>query len=189
MIYIILIMVCLMALTMAKARGRRGGRGRNMKMFQKLRVSTFLSVGAIGNGIVEQAALTAVLQNEYRVTSVDVVWAMRDHTAAEGPITVGFSHPDYTDTEVLECLTASVLSPSHKVQQEQESRLVRVVGTFPGILAEESLNDGKPIKTKLNWLVADGDVACNIFALNSSGATLTDGSDIVVTGQINGFWI
>ncbi len=157
-------------------------------MFQQLRVSTFINVGAIGSGNAEQAALTGILQNEYRVTSIEMTWNMRDHTPGEGPITVGYAHPDYTDTEVIEALTASVLSPGLMIEKERAARLVRVIGSFAGILAEESLNDGKPMKTKLNWLIPDGDVACNIFAFNASGATLTDGTDIVTTGVVNGFW-
>ncbi len=99
------------------------------------------------------------------------------------------AHSDYTAAEVEECLEAqTAINPGNKVGQEQANRLVRSVGTVAGQgLAGASLgfNDGKPVKTKLNWHMAIGD-ALNVWIRNGSQVVYTTGSALRVQGTI---WI
>ncbi len=159
-----------------------------MSKFVKIRVSTFVDLLAPVNGAAVLAALSSTMENEVRITSVSLTVGMRDHTAGEGPMTFGVAHPDYTVAEIAEALGAAQTSPGRKIEQERGNRLVRELGVLSGLDTEEKGNDGRPIRAKLNWLIPDGMVALNFWVFNVSGATLTTGTDVVVSGHLNGFW-
>ncbi len=159
-----------------------------MSKYVKIRVSTFVDVLAAVNGAAVKAALSSTMENEVRITSCELTVSMRDHTAGEGPLTFGVSHPDYTVAEIAEALGAAQTSPGSKIEQERGNRLVRTLGTLDGAATEEKANDGRPIRAKLNWLILDGDVALDFWVFNVAGQTLTTGTDVVVTGHLNGFW-
>ncbi len=138
------------------------------------------------SGVVVTAGSTGAADGAYRVKSATYVWSKKNATGAEGPITVGYAHSDYSVTEIKECIEAQAsINVGNKVAQEQANRLVRIIGQFPGASTEETLNDGRPIHTKLNWLIPIG-MQLNIFAYNDSGATLTTGMLIDGTGVL---WI
>ncbi len=104
-------------------------------------------------------------------------------TTGDGPLTVGICHSDYSNTEVKECLESGAsIDQGDKIAQEQGNRLVRIVGSMlPG--EEENLNDGKPIKTRLNWMIDIGS-AVNVFVYNEGSGSLTTGSLMKLTGSL-----
>jgi len=115
--------------------------------------------------------------------SIDGIWALGAHTAGEGPITVGLAHEDYTDAEIQQFLdNTGSWSPGDLIDQEIAKRKIRIVGVFPGADTDEVLNDGKPIRTKCMWRNATGQSLKN-WAFNKSGAPLTTGSVILLTGN------
>ncbi len=176
----ILITVAAVLLTVVMAKRRRSRWGPNDKNIPFL---SNLNVGAPLDGIVVKGTTLAASDRSYRLLSFTTQWAMRGHTASEGPIMVGYAHNDYSVTEIKEALEAeAAMATGDKVANEQANRLVRLVGTFQGALTDEVLNDGKPIRTRLNWAIPlGGNVA--VFAYNRSGATLTTGSVIVNSGK------
>ncbi len=155
----------------------------NLRM---VRVSAELALGTLATDTALTVQLGAVAVNSYRFMSIKATWTLSSFTAGEGPITVGYAHSDYSVTEIKECLEASnSIDPGLKIEQEQANRLVRIVGTLKGE-ANTSLNDGRPIKTKLNWLISPGD-RVNLFAFNEdTAANLTTGSLLNCQGQ---FWV
>jgi len=97
---------------------------------------------------------------------------------------IGYAFSDYTVAEVKECLESQAsIAPGGKIENERANRLVRIVGAFPGAAADEVLNDGKPIKTRLNWSIPIGD-SVDIFAYNEGGSTLTTGGLIEADGDL-----
>jgi len=141
-----------------------------------------LSLGALVNLDMVSGPVTATSTEAFRLFTVKLTWSLRDLTPGEGPIFVGLAHGDYTAAEIEEWLEAtSAIQQGDKIAQEQSSRLCRRVGSFAGALAEETLNDGKPIRTKLNWMMATGQTL-QMWAYNRSGATLTTGGSIVAEG-------
>ncbi len=143
----------------------------------------------LADATVLTGALTNASDNEYRALSVRGTWAMRAVTAGEGPIMVGVAHADYTVTEIKECIEAeAAMSRGDKIAREQADRLVRRIGTFANESTDEVLNDGKPITTRLNWVIADGS-QINLWAYNQSGATLTTGAVVSINGKIRLRWI
>ncbi len=118
------------------------------------------------------------------MVSATLTWIVSAGTAGEGPVTVGYAHSDYSITEIKECLEAfAAIDQGDKVAQERANRLVRTVGTvrFPGGAA--ALNDGKPIKTRLNWLINIGD-SVNMFAFNEDIGVLTTGALLTASGDL-----
>ncbi len=160
-----------------------------MSSYTKQRVSTFLALGALTSTSVTKGELTAAMVNEARVTSIVGSWGIRDQTAGEGPIVFGVAHPDYSATEISEWLSVSQAGPGKLIEREKGNRLIREIGQFSGRSTEEVLNDGRPVKTKLNWLIDDTDTALSVWAYNLSGGTLTTGSAVTCNGHINMFWV
>ncbi len=170
--------IALFAIGLAKGKGRR--RRFNLrrvrltpeKALATLASDTALSVAMVGSGI-----------GSYRVVSIKGTWTIQGLTEGEGPITVGFAHSDYSVTEIKECLEASAaIDPGDKIAREQANRLVRVVGTFAGD-PSSALNDGKPISTRLNWLMVPGD-APNMFIYNEFTGSLTTGASVNFAGNM-----
>ncbi len=148
---------------------------------RKVPVSPETTLSTLASKIVLVTTLTGNADGAYRVMSVDGSWAWVAATAGEGPLTVGYAHSDYSITEIKEALEAGAsISVGDKVNQEKANRLVRKVGVINALLGE--LNDGAPIKTRLNWLIPIGK-SVNMFCYNEGG-NLTTGSSLHMAGDM-----
>ncbi len=178
MLEIILLLTCFAF--MAK-HGKRSSKGRYS--LRPVRFANSITLGTLANITVLTAGSTSTADGAYRMISMQAVWTLKGGTTGEGPITVGYAHSDYSVTEIKEALEANAsINIGNKVSNEQANRLVRIVGTFGGGLTDEQLNEGRPVKTRLNWFIPIG-MQVNLFAYNDSGATLTTGSIVDVTGK------
>ncbi len=167
---------------MAKHPRRRGKRRFNLR---RVRITPEEPLLTLASDTVITQDLTAASPDRYRCVTVKGSWTLIALTAGEGPITVGYAHSDYSVTEIKECLEAqAAISQSNKVAREQSDRLVRVVGTMRGV-GNSFLNDGKPISTKLNWLIGIG-ATVKMFSFNESTSPLTTGA---VTNLVGDMWI
>lgn len=112
---------------------------------------------------VKNAIDDTVTENTW-CSSVELTWSLQEYQPADnaGPIIVGIAHSDYTLTEIEEYLESL---GSWEVQdlrtQEIAKRKIRRVGVFPTVVATDDfgatvLNDGKPIRTKCNWMLHTG---------------------------------
>ncbi len=138
-------------------------------------------LGTLADRAVITSGATGTSNNAYRCMSLKATWAIKNLTPGQGPITFGYAHSDYSVTEIKACLEQqNAIDVGDKVAQEIVNRLVRIVGTFSGELAQEKFNEGRPWKTKLNWLIGIGD-AVNLFAYNDSGAALSSGTPAIET--------
>ncbi len=180
-----IILLIVLTIGMAKKRGSRRRWGPNM-FRARTGSANPLALGTLGDNSLGSDALFAVSANSFRAISLRLTWAMLGHTAGEGPIHVGVAHSDYTATEIEEWFeqTASI-DQGNKIANEQSDRLCRMVGTFSGVSTDEVLNDGKPIHTKLNWNVREGQTI-NTWAFNDSGGPLTTGCVITPMGWLVG---
>ncbi len=161
----------------------RKGRGKRRFNLRRVRITAEEALGALTTDTALTQTLTGTSANAYRAVTANISWSLVSLTAGEGPISVGYAHSDYTVTEIKECIESQTsVDQNDKVAQERANRLVRTVG----ILSEDgSLNDGRPVKTKLNWLIGIGQ-SVNIFSWNEDTATLTTGAVINVNGDL---WI
>ncbi len=178
MIELLLLMIVWPLMAKHKGKGRRRF---NLRM---VRTSAQLALSTLANVTVLSGAVYGNADGAYRIMSTNVLWTIKNLTPGEGPIHVGYAHGDYTVTEIKEAIESAVsISIGNKVEQERSNRLVRLVGSFSGEVGEEVLNDGKKIRTKLNWLIPIG-TNFNLFAYNDSGVNpLTTGAIIDHTGQ------
>ncbi len=173
------LMIVLFAIGLAK-HGRRPKRRFNLR---RVRVTPERTLTTLGSDTALSTAMVGSATSAYRCVSIKGTWTIQGLTAGEGPITVGFAHSDYSVTEIKECLEANAaIDEGDKVAQEQANRLVRVVGSFAGA-ANSALNDGRPISTKLNWLITTGS-APNLFVYNEFTAALTTGASVNFAGDL-----
>lgn len=158
-------------------------------MWFRIPVKKTESLSTLADGTLVLEALTGVLEMNARITSADLSFALDGATPGEGPLQIGVSHGDYSVAEVEENLeVAGLLGPAAKIEQEQSNRLVRTVATFGSVSASEVVNDGKSVKTRLNWLIEEGNFLA-MWTYNNSGAPLTTGTRTRVWGHLNGYWI
>ncbi len=150
-----------------------------------------ISLTTLASKVVVGSAIADVLTNKAWLSSVKATWTLKNFTegGAIGPIVVGVSHSDYTDTEIEEWIenTAS-WETKDKIGQEVARRKIRRVGAFrsPNVaLGAAVLNEGRMITTKCNWMLEIGQTL-KVWAYNSgAGAVATMVPDLRVEGHAN----
>ncbi len=158
---------------------------RSMRGYRKLPQSDSVAAGALTGEDVASTAFGGTVTEKRLFSSFKSTWSSRGGTIGEGPVDVGLAHSDYTAAEIEACLEAEASwDEGDLVAQELAQRKVRTVGTFPMNFEDEVLNDGRPIRTKLNWLIASGDTL-QMWIRNRGGATLTTGLIILTDGHVN----
>ncbi len=163
-----------------RGRGKRRSMGRYIRgdMDEQLGLSTLGAKTSI-KGNFDQ-----VVNGRTLVSSVVAIYSMTAFTKStgDGPILVGIAHGDYSATEIDEFLEATgSWDEGDKVQQEVSKRQIRRIGVFENPADEASaavLNDGKAIKTKLNWILNDGQTL-SLWAYNTGTSPLATTSPIV----------
>ncbi len=160
------------------AKHQKRGRG-----FRVPQIDNGIALGALAaNDLVSEGGGTAT-DSDIWLMSIDTVVGLHNLTAGQGPILVGVAHSDYTDAEIEEWVeNVTSWTRSDKISEERSRRKIRQIGIFSGVAAEETLNDGKPIRTKCQWALTDGQ-ALNFWAYNSSGAVLTTGGEVDFFGK------
>ena len=162
----------------------------NMNNYQRIPVQQEEALDTLGNGTGLVEALTGSFTTPIRITSVDAVWSLRNVTGGEGPIVFGVAHGDYSLAEIeawIELTLGSITGPGDMQDREVANRLIRRIGAFSAATTDETINDGKSLKTRLNWLIPDGKTL-QMWTYNASGATLTTGAIVRCSGHLNGFW-
>ncbi len=128
------------------------------------------------------------------LSSIRATWSLGGMTPTldAGPIQFGVAHGDYTSAEIEEWLEdAGQWTEGNKIAREISGRQIRSIGVLeaPESAAESVVfNDGRPKKTKLNWILETG-ISLNLWVYNTgsvavSGAT---GADVRCTGYANLF--
>jgi len=149
---------------------------------REVRISPVIVLSTLDANLALTGPATGNADGAYRCVSISAAWDLLALTAGDGPLVVGYAFSDYTVTEIKECIEAkAAISVGNKIALEQANRLVRVVGTLQEAGGDE-LNDGRPIKTRLNWLIPIGKEV-NIFAYND-GQQLTTGAVAKCTGSM-----
>ena len=154
-----------------------------------------LSLGTLAAKVMISANFDEVMVEKGRITSLVASWSLSNFTVAlgDGPILVGVAHGDYTDAEKEAFIEATGFwDKGDKIAQEVGRRLIRVVGTFRQEVNDVGqgsvvLNDGKPIKTRLNWPLITGSTL-NIWAYNLGTSALASTNPVLsVQGKVNIF--
>ncbi len=126
------------------------------------------------------------------LSSVKCTYALDGFTfdnLTEGPIEVYVAHSDYTLAEVEEYLEqTSSWEVGNKVGQEIAKRKVRYIGTFDNVASPFErfvLNDGRPITTKCNWMLEEGQTVAFVGYNSGTGALGATDPNVIVRGHAN----
>ncbi len=160
---------------------------RKSSNFFAYRIEEQLALATLANGIALTGDLTALGLTKCYLISADLNWTIEGMTSGQGPIDVGVASGDLTATEIVESLDAKPTSRSDRIPMERSRRPVRRSGSFPSQDVTETLNDGKPIRTKLKFYIDEG-IELVAWARNRSGATLAGGAVLNVTGNLFMKW-
>ncbi len=168
-------------------------RRRRMGCYIRGNIDETVDLGTLAAKTAILASLSVVNERTL-ISSIVAYWSLADFTNAigDGPIMVGVAHSDYTLAEVEEYLEATGLWTEGDMKaKEVSSRKIRRIGLFQSSVADSFgiavLNDGKPIKTKLNWILNQGQ-SIKVWAYNAGDSALaTTDPDLVMNGHANLF--
>ncbi len=126
------------------------------------------------------------------ISSLVARWSLDDFTSGGdiGPIMCGIAHSDYSATEITEWIdNTGSWSEADLIAQEVGSRKIRIVGVFETqvttALGIAVLNNGKAIKTKLNWILNQGQTL-DLWVFNlGSQPVATTVPNCFVQGHVN----
>ncbi len=178
-------MALLAALAAAKRRKRR-----RMGRYIKGAVNEKTVVGTLAAATLVTTAFDESVTETALVSSIVATYAMQGVTATDnaGPILVGIAHEDYTAAEIEEYIeNTGSWDEGNKIQQEVAKRLVRRIGMFTETgqdLSWMALNGGRPIKTKLNWILTTGK-GLQLWAYNTGLAAMVGSPDVLAEGHVN----
>ncbi len=167
---------------MAKRKGRKRTPLVPLKFVVDLPLLTAADNGGVATGTL------AALEQGFEVISTDLTAVLRDLSAGEGPIEFGLAAAAYTVAEIIEALDASPIQ-QYGTEMERSKRSVRSYGKFEGAVdSQASLNDGLPVRRKMFLRLFPGAASPKVWAVNRSGAPLTTGGVVEVSGTHWGRW-
>ncbi len=188
LIYMLAMILVIMAAKKGRGRGKRA-----MGRYMKGTVNEVLDLGTLAGLTAIGAIFDETVIERTKVSSIVATYSLSGFTPVDsvGPITVGISHSDYTQTEIEEWIeNTGSWNAGDLIQQETANRKIRRIGTFdaPASAALDTvLNDGKPIKTKLNWILNTGQTL-RVWAYNTgSAAVQTTDPQVIIDGHVNLF--
>ncbi len=170
----------------------RKGHGKgNFRRYMKGRINVDLALSTLASKVVISSVTPGSVVDTTRVSSIKASYSLSGFTPGEnkGPIVVGVAHPDYTSSEIEAWIeNTGGWDIGNMVQREVAARRIRQIGTFA--IPEDAtkgvvLNDGKPIRTKLNWVISEGE-GLRFWAWNAGTNDLTTTDpNFIVEGHAN----
>ncbi len=165
-----------------------------MGRYLKGNVDEELGLGTLAARTVVGVLFDETVNERTLITSVDAIWSLDDLTqsAGVGPILCGIAHGDYTDAEVEEYIEqVQSWNEGNKIGQEIARRQIRLIGVFQGATVDAKgmvvLNDGKPIKTRCNWILNQGQTL-RMWAYNTGSQPLATTTPVLrANGHANLF--
>ncbi len=186
----ILIYITLIAML---AMARRPKRRRRMGRYIRGSVEEQVSLGTLAGQTLIRAGFDQTVNERTLVSSIVATYDVKNFTsgAAIGPLMVGIAHSDYTNAEIEAWIEdTGSWDEGDLVRQEIGNRKIRFVCELrAGATAADGFvaNDGKPIKTKLNWILLQGQTL-SLWVFNLGGSAIGTTIPIVqATGHVNLF--
>ncbi len=175
------------------AKHGKSGR-RKMGRYIRGQLDEVFPYGTLAPKVVAIIAVAATVNERTLLSSIVATWAQRNVTAVgdAGPIQFGVAHGDYTAAEIEEWMEdAGTWNEGNKIAQEIGRRKIRSIGIFrmPAAVAEAVIfNEGRPKKTKLNWILNQGQTI-NLWIYNTGSVAISgaSGADLTCTGHANLF--
>lgn len=186
----IAVIILIVAFAMMAKHPKR--RRRRMGKYIRGQVDENLPIGTLAARTLSVAGFDESVTERTFVSSMVASWSLSDWTTGQniGPLLVGVAHGDYTAAEIEEVIeNTGSWNEGNLVSQEIGKRKVRIVGTFRSANTDGSgtavLNEGRPITTKLGWILLTGQTL-DLWAYNlGSAAFATTDPDLHVEGHAN----
>ncbi len=165
-----------------------------MGKYMRGNVDENLDLGTLASRTLVSVAFDETVNERTLVSSIETLISMADFTPLDGvgPIVVGVAHSDYSDAEIEAVIeNQGSWNEGDLVSQEISKRKVRTLGIFetpPSAgIGITSLNDGQSFKTKLNWILLQGQTL-RLWGYNQGGsAVATTDPNITCVGHANLF--
>ncbi len=187
-IILILVLIALSAIGLGRHKRRRNTDFSNYIPGQ-IDLQIALTTLAANTGV--RVAVTGTVDDTTRVSSIRCTYSLANFTptADAGPILAVVAHSDYSLAEIEEYLeNTSGWGNADLVGQERVDRRIRRIGVFPtarDAVGISVLNDGRPIKTKLNWKLMPGQTLAFVGYNMGTAAIATTVPDVHVMGKAN----
>ncbi len=187
------IWIAFAAITAFIALAKRGRGKRRMGKYIKGQVQETVTLTTLAAKTLVSATFSQAVNERTLISSLVATYAMTAFTKStgDGPILVGIAHSDYDDAEIEATIEAGdSWDEGNLINQEITARKVRRIGIFdnPADEAESVvLNDGKPIKTKLNWILLQGQ-SLKLWAYNMGSSPLATTAPIVSADGHANLW-
>ncbi len=176
---------------------------KSKRQWQTVEIDALIDVGAAGLPVDDLVAgfMTAdAADDNFIATSLEATYTFQVETAAEpsgvGPFHFGIAKSDYSSAEIEAWFENQAgFTRADLVAQELSRRHIKQIGVFmPEAVAANAkvnvvVNDGKPIKTRLNWRIVEG-TRISMWMYNNGDVVVpaTAGQDFNAVGHISGFW-
>ncbi len=170
----------------------RKGHGRRRRRYIRGTVehTQVIAVPFVTKDVVD-SQFTETVNERTLVSSIVATWTLSAVTPAVGlgPMICGIAHSDYTPAEIESWLeNTGSWNEGDLVAQEISKRKIRQIGAFD--TADDSvdafvLNDGKPIKTKLNWIMVQGQGLVSWVYNGGLVSFATSTPTLTVQGHVN----
>lgn len=150
-----------------------------------------MAIGTLNAKVVIAAGFDQAVVERTLISSIVATYSLKNVTPSPtaGPLLVGIAHSDYSASEIEAWIeNTGAWSEGDKVAMEVGGRKIRKIGIFgnTGSVNDAAvLNDGKPIKTKLNWILVTGQ-SLQLWGYNlGSGAYATTDPSVDAQGHAN----
>ncbi len=153
-------------------------------------VNAELSGGTLAGKTLSSAPFPDTVDEETFVSSLVGIYSMSAFTpTADSSAMVGVAHADYSNAEIEEYIENTAGWTRGNLVQTREigRRFIRQVGIFPSgsaVTETVTLNDGKPIKTKLNWTMTTGQTL-RLWLYNAGTVAFLTAPQIDLRGYAN----
>ncbi len=162
----------------------------SFKRYMKGNVDENMALGTLAAAALISNLWDEAVDTATRVSSAHLSYSLDQLTSPQGPILFGLAHSDYTDAEIEEVIeNTSSWTEGDLIGQEVGRRKIRIVGQFvseelAGVV-DVRFNEGKPVKTKLNWILQEGQTL-RMWSYNKSSTPLS-GTDPTMraNGHVN----
>ncbi len=171
--------------------GRRG-RGKRFRKYLRGNIDETAQLGTLGPATAILTVFDEVVTESTFISSAIVSVSLSNYTpgANRGPLLVLLAHSDYSLAEVEQFIeTTQSWEVSDLVGQEISRRKIRRVGIFDnlatGITDAIAMNNGRPIRVKLGWMLSTGQTL-NLVVYNTGSAALaTSDPAVKMQGHAN----
>ena len=172
---------------------RRGNRGLGFRnrTYIKGDISHTLVLDGLAAATLLGSVISETVSEKSLVSSIDCSYSFADVlNDGDGPYLFGVAHSDYTDAEIEAVIeNTGSWNKGDKISQEIGKRLVRRIGTWSADQAATAntgdyrWNEGRPVKTKLNWSLQTG--ATLKFWVYNLGSAAISTADLKANGHAN----